>query len=106
MATSAAEKSALEDFYDSTNGDNWYLNTNWKIDDPCQNSWYGVICNKYGQIIGIHMFENKLTGTIPDTISDLTHLVTFNIFNDAQEYEGIDNTKKNMISSWNSKIHE
>ena len=52
------------------------------------------------------MFENSLTGTIPDSIVYLTHLLTFNIWNDGREYEGDDNLKKNTITIWNSKIHE
>ncbi|CAI2362792.1 unnamed protein product [Moneuplotes crassus] len=106
QATSAAEKQALVDLYTSTDGANWLVKTNWNTGDPCQNSWYGIMCNKYGQIIAINFFENKLTGTIPDSISDLTYLIYLNIWNDAREYEGEDNVNKNTISAWNPKIHE
>ena len=103
--TSDAEKQALIDFYTSTGGSSWLINTNWLSGDPWINSWYGIMWNKYGQIISIHMFENTLTGTIPDSISDLKYLLTFNIFNDERTYEGIDKPNKNTITTWNPKIH-
>ena len=100
------EKAALEEFYSSTDGPNWRTNENWLTGDPCLNYWYGVMCNKFGQVISIHLFENSLTGVIPDSIVDLTYLTTFNIFNDGREYEGVDNVYKNTITTWNPKIHE
>mmetsp|Transcript_15083 Transcript_15083/g.13238 ORF Transcript_15083/g.13238 Transcript_15083/m.13238 type:complete len:211 (-) Transcript_15083:103-735(-) len=63
------------------------------------------MCNKFGQIISLSMYENSITGVIPNSISDLTHLLTFNIWNDAREYEGDDNIRKNTITNWNSNIH-
>src|SRR5215469_11764809 len=43
------ERAALIDFYNSTNGDSWYRNNNWKtggnfstVGTEC--TWYGVIC--------------------------------------------------------------
>ena len=73
--TSPAEKSALIALYSSTDGDNWINNTNWNIGDPCNNSWYGVSCNCInGNIIGLDLTGNQLTGVIPAEIGDLTSL--------------------------------
>jgi hypothetical protein len=105
IETSIGEKTALEEFYTATDGPNWRFNSNWLTGDPCINLWYGVMWNKFGQIISIHLFENALTGVIPYSISNLQHLITFNIFNDAREYEGTDNIYKNTITTWNPKIH-
>ena len=47
-----------------------------------------------------------MTGNIPDSIVNLKYLTMFNIFNDAREYEGDINTKRNTIYNWNPKMHE
>lgn len=104
--TSAAEKQALIDFYTSTNGPFWVSNYNWLIGDPCINAWFGVMCNKFGQIIALNFYENSVDGIIPDSIVDLKYLVHFNIWNDGREYEYIDNAHKNSIYVWNTKIHD
>mmetsp|Transcript_25981 Transcript_25981/g.29995 ORF Transcript_25981/g.29995 Transcript_25981/m.29995 type:complete len:154 (+) Transcript_25981:927-1388(+) len=105
-ATSSAEKQALVDFYTATDGPNWRYKTNWLTGDPCINLWYGIMCNKYGQVISIHIFENRLTGTIPDSISNLVYLQTFDIFNDQRMYEGVVKINRNTISAWNPKLNE
>lgn len=106
MATTPEERQALVDFYDSTNGDFWVNNQRWNIGDPCIENWFGVMCNKFGNIISLHFFENSIDGVIPDSIKNLKNLIYFNIFNDNREYEYVDNYKKNTIYKWNPKIHE
>ena len=64
------------------------------------------MCNKFGNIISLHFFENSIDGVIPDSIKNLKNLIYFNIFNDNREYEYVDNYKKNTIYKWNPKIHE
>ena len=64
------------------------------------------MCNKQGNVISLHMFENSLDGVIPDSIKDLKFLIYFNVFNDNREYEYVDNYKRNTIYKWNPKIHE
>ena len=38
------DRAALVALYNATDGDNWYLNTNWLSDEPIGN-WYGVTIN-------------------------------------------------------------
>ncbi|NIN35066.1 MAG: hypothetical protein GTN53_27740, partial [Candidatus Aminicenantes bacterium] len=79
----AAERDALIALYNSTNGDNWNNNTNWrKPGDPTQfndpgteNTWYGVTCNVDNtQVDRIELNSNNLVGTIPADLDQLTHL--------------------------------
>ena len=82
---------ALLAFYNSTNGNNWINNNGW-VDgaaqtscDPCDGSWYGVLCNVEGRVVCVDMdgdpacgFDgdtgNNLGGTLPEEITDLSEL--------------------------------
>ncbi len=68
----AADSLALVKLYDSTGGDSWFNNSNWKsatnVDD-----WYGVTVSN-GRVKIITLKSNNLTGNIPAQISDLTAL--------------------------------
>jgi len=65
---------ALVAFYDNTNGRYWNdaSTNNWtKLSNPCL--WQGVTCEN-GHVVELARAHQKLTGTIPDKISALTHL--------------------------------
>jgi Leucine-rich repeat (LRR) protein len=62
---------ALVDLYNSTNGDEWIDNTNWKS-GPI-NTWYGVTVED-DRVTQLNLLNNNLTGTIPSSIGDLTSL--------------------------------
>ncbi|MFD2561233.1 leucine-rich repeat domain-containing protein [Aquimarina rubra] len=74
---SQAERDALIDLYNSTNGDNW-TNTVagdrvWQINDPNSDvsTWYGVILGNNGHISSINLGFNNLNGVIPASLSSL-----------------------------------
>ena len=80
--TSQKELNALTTFYLDLNGDIWINNNNWNTGDPCINNWYGIICNKRGNIIGINFDENNLHGILSDdVIQNLTYLKYIRIYN-------------------------
>ena len=68
----------LIELYNSTNGANWDNNSGW-VDgvagtncDYCQ--WYGVSCNGNGEVIGIDLDHNSMSGTVPLSLSQITTL--------------------------------
>ena len=102
----AMERTALIEFYHSTNGDNWVNNTNWCSDKPV-GEWYGVRTDGQGRVMDLNMINNSLSGVlssefvenlsnlkklrcidlesnncvgeIPDNVGHLTNLETFNL---------------------------
>jgi hypothetical protein len=65
-----AEIAALEALYHSTNGPGWTNSTNW-LSGPVY-SWHGVTVGN--GVTGLDLFNNNLTGTIPDELGSLTAL--------------------------------
>ncbi|MBN2382412.1 hypothetical protein JXQ70_05970 [bacterium] len=74
-AVPTSERDALIALYNSTDGDNWFYNTNWLVGDPCENAWFGVTCDAaYTTIIELFLGYNDLSGTIPSELADLSNL--------------------------------
>jgi Leucine-rich repeat (LRR) protein len=71
---------ALVAFYDSTNGDNWNTNTNWKTGPVA--TWHGVIVSG-DRVTQIILPGNGLTGTLPPAIGDLDQLGVLIVNNNA-----------------------
>ncbi|MCB1756723.1 MAG: hypothetical protein KDJ38_14465 [Gammaproteobacteria bacterium] len=73
-APDQAQTDALNALYTSLNGANWVDNTGWNTDtDPC--SWFGVTCDGAGaNVTQINLQDNRLVGTIPASITDLSQL--------------------------------
>lgn len=66
------ECNALVAFYHSTDGPNWTNNDGWlTTNTPC--GWNGVTCDT-GHITILSLFGNKLSGSIPPELGDLTNL--------------------------------
>jgi len=60
---------ALSSFYSSTNGDQWFDNSGWTLDQPVSaseqfSSWYGIQL-QWGQVEGLDLTGNNVTGVIP-----------------------------------------
>ncbi|MEK8018671.1 MAG: choice-of-anchor D domain-containing protein, partial [Candidatus Parabeggiatoa sp.] len=74
-----AECEALVALYDSTDGANWTINTDWNVTNtPC--SWYGVTCSSGGGNVEIlWLTENQLTGTIPTELGNLVNLTVLDL---------------------------
>ena len=63
---------ALIALYDSTDGNNWKDNTNWKS-DSLLSTWKGIHISD-DRVVGISLDDNDLTGTIPYEIGNLSAL--------------------------------
>ncbi len=71
------ECEALVAFYESTDGDNWKNNRSWnETSTPC--SWYGISCSS-GYVTELYLKSNKLTGTIPAELGNLSSLQKLNL---------------------------
>ena len=69
-AVPQAQRDWLVALYDSTQEESngWLHKTNWKMGDPCDNSWYGVVCNGSNtSVINLALGSNFLRGTLPAT---------------------------------------
>lgn len=91
-SSSSLELNALEDFYNSTNGDNWNNTVAgdrpWFEDcDPCGvvdgTPWFGIECNIRNRVERLGFNGNNLVGEIPTTIDQLTELSWFNLINNS-----------------------
>ncbi len=54
----------LESFYETTDGDNWLENTNWKSEEPLR-QWYGVETDEEENVVSLRLSHNGLSGEIP-----------------------------------------
>ena len=72
------DRSALTALYDSTDGDNWFNNTNWLTDAPLD-EWHGVIIDFDGRVSELNLNHNLLTGELPPELSNLTNLKTLDL---------------------------
>ncbi len=66
---------ALVALYDSTNGDKWSNNTNWKTQAPVS-EWYGIRSVEKHRVTRIDLQANNLVGPLPERFYDLTQLKT------------------------------
>jgi Leucine-rich repeat (LRR) protein len=68
----STECEILTDIYNSTGGANWERNAGWNVTNmPC--SWHGVSCSG-GHVSRLSLSGNRLTGSIPRELGNLTHL--------------------------------
>ena len=67
------EREALVAFYEALGGDNWTNHTNWCSDRPLS-EWYGVVIGVEGAVVQISMFDNNLSGSLPDIFDRLPGL--------------------------------
>lgn len=79
-----AERQALIDFYEATQGDQWRNNSNWKNEDGefsppgTEHTWYGVVLGPEGtHVQNIQMGRNNTAGVVPESFSNLQKLKSF-----------------------------
>ena len=68
-----ADRTALIALYNSTDGDNWFNNTNWLTVAPLS-EWHGVSTNSEGRVVTLDLGRNSLSGTVPPEIGELINL--------------------------------
>ena len=73
LSSTKDERTALIALYDTTGGTNWNNKANWKTNRSIS-EWYGVTTNSYGQVVGLVLLNNKLSGPIPVELAQLHNL--------------------------------
>jgi Leucine-rich repeat (LRR) protein len=73
-ASTLSDSLILVAFYNATGGPNWTNHTNWLTLAPL-NTWYGISINGSRRVTSIILNQNNLTGTIPNSLNDLTSLI-------------------------------
>ena len=69
----AADRAALEAFYDATGGASWTDDTDWKTSAPL-GDWYGVTTDASGRVTRLELGDNGLAGSIPSMLGSLANL--------------------------------
>ena len=75
----AGDRGVLIDFFNSTNGQNWYNSTNW-LSEKSLGEWHGVSVDHEEHVTELRLIDNNLTGSIPSDLSKLTQLQTLVLF--------------------------
>ena len=69
----------LRTFYEMAGGPLWNVNYGWVTDAPLD-SWYGVSTGPEGNVTGLELDENGLTGSIASVVANLWSLRTFDVW--------------------------
>ena len=67
------DRAVLAEFYEAAGGANWANNANWNTDAPLD-QWHGVGTDSAGSVVELRLDNNRLSGTIPSSLSDLPNL--------------------------------
>jgi len=67
------ERAALISLYRATNGASWARNDNWLSNAPLSR-WYGVSTDANGTVTSLVLYGNRLRGSIPSELGNLTSL--------------------------------
>ncbi len=73
-----ADRTALEQLYEDTDGANWTNSTGWLGDTPLD-EWYGVNTDSLGRVTVLDLSNNGLQGHLPKTLGDLNQLSVLRI---------------------------
>ena len=73
-----SDREILEILYVAMGGGNWTDTTNWLSEEPLS-GWHGVETNEEGQVVGLSLGNNNLTGSIPYEIGELDDLLTLDL---------------------------
>ncbi len=76
-----AERDALIDLYNATNGNAWTTNTNWNSTTP-ESEWHGITVNN-GHVTEIDLSFNNLDGNISTSVTDLSFLESLSFRNNS-----------------------
>ena len=73
-----SNRQVLDSLFRVTGGGEWTDTTNWLSDEPLS-EWYGVETSDSGEVVGLSLGDNNLTGSIPGVLAELDSLVTLDL---------------------------
>lgn len=73
------ERAVLAALHDSTGGDNWTNDTNWKDGSRDIGEWFGVGVDGSGRVVSLELPSNGLVGSVPPELGRLAHLRSLNL---------------------------
>ena len=73
------DRGVLVKFFNSTDGPNWKIKSNWLSDVPIE-EWYGVTTDSEGRVLELNFVNNNIHGPIIPELGQLTKLTTMNFF--------------------------
>ena len=73
------DKQALVALYHATDGANWTNNEHWLTDEPLS-KWQGITVID-GRVTDVVLYDNRLTGTIPPELGNLSGLASLDLSN-------------------------
>lgn len=87
-AIATEDSLALVNLYNSTNGPNWTNHTNWLTTAPVR-TWYGVTVDG-NRVISLSLANNNLSGSIPASVGNLSHLISLHLDNNKFTFAGLE----------------
>ena len=72
------EREAMALLYESMGGPSWNNSDGWLTGAPL-GSWYGVSVDSQGQVVGLSLGSNNLSGTLPPELGGLSNLRWLNL---------------------------
>lgn len=80
-----AERAALVDLYNGTNGSGWWDVTGWLGAPGTECSWSGVTCDEDGTtVVALTFAFTNMVGSLPASLNQLTHLTSLQISDQSQ----------------------
>lgn len=74
----AGDRAALAALYKATHGERWKADTAWLTTRPLE-EWHGVETDAAGRVVGLNLRDNRLVGTIPPEVGNLSALKQLNL---------------------------
>ena len=76
------DRGALVALYEATGGAGWIRNDNWLSAEPL-GSWHGVTTDASGQVTGLNLSNNGLSGSLPSALGSLGGLRSLFLYGNA-----------------------
>ncbi len=103
------EREILETVYGSTDGGKWTEREGWLSGAPLD-EWHGVETDRMGRVVALRLANNRLSGTVPVELGQLSALTTLELRNNRlhgripMELGGLEDLRR-LDLSWNQLDH-